>query len=482
MEKKLMDISNPRYRLGYHISAPGGWINDPNGFCYFKGYYHIFYQYYPYDSKWGPMHWGHARSKDLITWENLPIALTPDTEGVDEGGCFSGSAIVKNDKLYLIYTGHHYYDDGDPDHFWENQNIAVSEDGITFEKYDNNPIIASPPEDSTHHFRDPKVWQENGMYYMVLGNQRNDQKGRAILYRSQNLFDWEYLGEMSSSRTIDMEGFMWECPDFFSLDGKDVLLFSPQGVKSHGINFLNLFQTGYFVGEFNRSTIEYDHGEFQELDFGHDFYATQTTLAPDGRRILFAWMAMWESHMPEKVDGWAGALTFPRELKIINNKLFMTPVREIENLRLRKISHGLINREKTLLLKGQTNTAEVKFSMQTNEKFKLILTENQDKNIISLNYNPEINTFELERSDREGDNRFAKPITHTNQFNFHILLDTSSLEIFINDGEVVFTERFYVDEIPALSLEVQNIGITEFCGQFESFELNNNAISFMENN
>ena len=132
------------------------------------------------------MHWGHARSKDLIHWESLPIAIAPDTKA-DEDGCFSGSAIVKDDVLYLIYTGHHYYGDGDPDHFWQTQDLAYSTDGINFTKYENNPIIALPPTDNTHHFRDPKVWQKDDFYYMILGSQGKDGHGRVITYRSKDL-------------------------------------------------------------------------------------------------------------------------------------------------------------------------------------------------------------------------------------------------------------------------------------------------------
>jgi len=167
MTRDYIKLTNSGYRLGYHIAAPAGWINDPNGFCFFKGYYHIFYQYHPYSASWGPMHWGHARSQDLIHWENLPTALTPgDPE--DKDGCFSGSAIVKDDRLYLIYTGHHYYPgDNDPEHFWQNQNMACSDDGITFTKYKHNPIIALPPKDNTQHFRDPKVWQIGRNYYLL---------------------------------------------------------------------------------------------------------------------------------------------------------------------------------------------------------------------------------------------------------------------------------------------------------------------------
>ncbi|AQU50428.1 hypothetical protein ARA01_10285 (plasmid) [Leuconostoc mesenteroides subsp. mesenteroides] len=189
VESKKIKLNNTRYRLGYHIMAPSGWINDPNGFCYFQGYYHIFYQHYPNDSKWGPMHWGHARSKDLVHWESLPIALTPGDKE-DEDGCFSGSAVVYNGKMYLIYTGHHYYGDGDSDHFWQNQNLAISEDGIHFEKYENNPIISQAPEDNTQHFRDPKVWYNNGKWYLILGSQNKQELGRVLLYKSDNLIDW----------------------------------------------------------------------------------------------------------------------------------------------------------------------------------------------------------------------------------------------------------------------------------------------------
>ena len=181
-----MTVTNQRYRLNYHLMAKSGWINDPNGLSYFKGYYHIFYQYYPYDSEWGPMHWGHARSKDLVHWETLPVALTP---GESEDGCFSGSAIEYDGKLWLIYTGHHYTDPTDQEQFYEDQNLAYSTDGIHFKKYEGNPVLRTPVG-NTKHFRDPKVWQDSDNFYMVLGSQEENGLGRALLYRSKNLIDW----------------------------------------------------------------------------------------------------------------------------------------------------------------------------------------------------------------------------------------------------------------------------------------------------
>ena len=223
-ESKTIKVTNQRYRQQFHISTPGGWLNDPNGLCYFKGYYHVFYQFHPYSAEWGPMHWGHVRSRDLVHWEQLPVALVPgDPE--DTGGCFSGSAIVKDGRLYLIYTGHHYFDDGDQDHFWENQNLAYSDDGIHFTKSKHNPIITAPA-DNTQHFRDPKVWQKDGYYWLILGSQATDGLGRALLYRSTNLILWENQGPIAKAKVADSEGFMWESPDFFRDNDTDILLYS----------------------------------------------------------------------------------------------------------------------------------------------------------------------------------------------------------------------------------------------------------------
>lgn len=462
--KQMIKLSNDRYRLGYHVSAPAGWINDPNGFCYYKGYYHIFYQYHPYSADWGPMHWGHSRSKDLVHWESLPIALAPDTKA-DEDGCFSGSAIVKDDVLYLIYTGHHYYDDGDPDHFWQNQNLAYSTDGINFTKYENNPIIASTPEDNTHHFRDPKVWEKDGKYYMILGSQGKDGVGRAITYRSDDLKDWQYLGEIAKANGLTTEGFMWECPDFFELADKDILLLSPQGIEAQGQKYLNLFQTGYFVGNFDYSTNTFEHGGFTELDHGHDFYATQTTLAPDGRRLVFGWMDMWESKFPEKADGWAGALTLLRELELKDDQLYMRPVKEAVQLRTAEISAW--NKqvtEKTLLCENE-HQAEIDLILTTDQAFELAFTD-QDKQV-KLTFDQATHTFTL----LNGDARYAS-IKPNSELKLQIFIDTSSLEIFINDGEAVFTERFYFDNAPQVWLTAKAQCLTQV------YRLDGQAITF----
>ncbi|SFQ86190.1 sucrose-6-phosphate hydrolase [Priestia endophytica DSM 13796] len=283
------------------------------------------------------MHWGHVKSKNLVHWEHLPIALAPG-DTCDTGGCFSGSAVDNNGELTLIYTGHHYIDK-EKDLFYQNQNIAVSVDGVTFQKVVENPVISKPPTDSNHHFRDPKVWKNKDNWYMVVGNSTKENVGRVILYRSSDLREWSYVGVLAQGD--EKLGFMWECPDFFELDGKFVLMISPQGIKAEGDLYNNIFQTGYLVGEYDYETNNFTHGSFTELDYGHDFYAVQTLKNEKGRRIAIGWMDMWESDMPTKADEWCGALTLPCEVTLgENDKILMNPVEEL-NL-LREIEHNIL--------------------------------------------------------------------------------------------------------------------------------------------
>lgn len=472
--KEAIELTNSRYRLGYHVSAPSGWINDPNGFCYFDGYYHVFFQHHPHSAEWGPMHWGHARSKDLVHWESLPIALTPGDKE-DEDGCFSGSAIEKDGVLYLFYTGHHYYGDGDKDHFWQNQNMAYSTDGIHFTKYEKNPIIAKEPGDNTHHFRDPKVWEHEGTYYMILGSQEEDGLGRAIVYSSKDLLDWEYEGAISKANGLKTEGFMWECPDFFNLDGKDILLLSPQGIDAQGKDYLNLFQTGYFVGDYDYDNAKFTHGAFKELDKGHDFYATQTTEAPDGRRIVIAWMDMWESPLPEQEDGWAGALTIPRELRLKKNHLYMTPVKELEKLRVKEISSDSVEVAHDLLVASDASSSEILVDIPLSGSDKEEVTfalKTTDEELVLLSYSKETNEFILKRSDKD-DLRYGT-IQPCDKLSLRAFVDTSSIEIFINNGELVFTERFYTEEKTSVTVTVSEKETISYT----VYQLENDAVSY----
>ncbi|WP_042352851.1 glycoside hydrolase family 32 protein [Bacillus massiliigorillae] len=437
------------HRLGFHIAAPANWINDPNGLVYFKGEYHVFYQHHPYDEHWGPMHWGHAKSKDLVHWEHLPIALAPDEE-YDRDGCFSGSAIVDGDTLYLVYTGHVWVD-RPKDIAIQTQCIASSKDGITFTKFEGNPVIKEVPSDSTGHLRDPKVWKQNDDFHMVLGNRTKDDIGRAIHYSSKDLKNWHYEGVIAKNES-DL-GYMWECPDFIELDGKHALLFSPQGMKADGDKYQNLYQTGYLLGDYNESTGKLTYGDFVELDHGHDYYAVQTLHDDKGRRIGIGWMDMWESNMPTKEAGWCGALTLPRELSLSKEgKIIMKPVAELELLRDEELVIPLteINNE-CIQTNIHEDLVEIKavFSLKdvTAEEFGIKVRCSEDgKEETIIGYDVASSKLFL---DREHSGKGVAGIRKTkmdvqgDSLIVHVYCDRSSVEVFANDGDVNMTSRIY---------------------------------------
>ncbi|MDQ0245126.1 beta-fructofuranosidase [Bacillus fengqiuensis] len=437
-----------RYRLGYHIMALANWINDPNGLIQYKGEYHVFYQHHPYDENWGPMHWGHVKSKDLVHWEHLPIALAP-TEAYEKDGCFSGSAVDDNGVLTLIYTGNIFVD-REKDILDQSQCIATSTDGIHFTKETGNPVILKHPEEGSGHFRDPKVWKHEDHWYMVLGTRKEDI-GKVVLYKSKDLRQWEYLGVLAESDGT--EGYMWECPDFFEIGGKHVLLFSPQGIEEKDEKYQNLFQTGYIVGDFNYETLEFSRGEFKELDYGHDFYAVQTFLDDHGRRIAIGWMDMWESPMPTKEHGWAGALTLPRELSLTpDGRIAMNPVSELERLREKSIDVSIDKLDSESIdtgIKEELLEMKVDFSLKdvTADEFGLKLRCNEEgteETVVGFDVTSSKLFINREKSGKGVNGvRKSKVELTTDTLSLHLYLDRSSVEVFANEGLNVLTSRIY---------------------------------------
>lgn len=483
---------NPQYRPGYHIAAPANWINDPNGMVQFNGEYHVFYQHHPYDENWGPMHWGHVKSKDLVHWEHCPIALAPGDD-CDRDGCFSGSAVDNDGELTLIYTGHHYTDRAQ-DLFTQNQNIAVSRDGIHFDKCGVNPVIAEPPADSAHHFRDPKVWKHENTWYMVLGNATQDGHGRVIRYHSPDLRNWTYDGVLAASDgTL---GFMWECPDFFELDGRYVLLCSPQGIEREEDRYLNLFQTGYLIGDYDYANNDFQHGEFREMDHGHDFYAVQTLLDDKGRRIAIGWMDMWESNMPTKQHGWAGALTLPRVLRLNEaGQLLMNPVEETALLRREFFSLGETVAVNTTIPvdasapAGESFTVEHSYKVDMKNSLLEICTvfdlnhssaeqvgltlhsDAGDQTIITYDIATGKLTLDASQSGKPQDGVRTAPLQHDGQLTLRIFVDRSSIEIFANDGLATLTSRIYPTGTMA-SLELTTVGGNAVVQEWTCWSLN----------
>ncbi|MGG2199164.1 glycoside hydrolase family 32 protein [Paenibacillus sp.] len=439
------------FRLHYHFMSEYGWMNDPNGFIHYNGTYHLFYQYYPYEAKWGPMHWGHAVSGDLIRWEHLPVALAPD-EAYDQGGCFSGSAIEHEGRLYLMYTGHvETGPDKDRDYRQE-QAIAVSEDGVTFVKWKDNPVIAAgaiPLGVSRQDFRDPKVFKRGDAYYAVLGSNDGAGHGLILLYRSADLVHWEYVNVIAKSDgTL---GDNWECPDVFALGSKDVLMMSPQRVPAQGDDYCNLHSTTYMVGHLDTDDGRFHYDAYYPIDYGFDFYAPQTTIDAQGRRVMIAWMDMWESLMPtQQGHHWAGAMTVPREVLTDGDRLVFKPVDEIEAYRQApyELSDVILKGERVLETQGDRYELKVVIEAKGASAFGIKLrTSGREETVLS--YHAEERQFRFNR-DRSGigpkGERKTSIELEDGKLSLRIFVDVSSVEVFLGKGHKVMTGRIYPNE------------------------------------
>ncbi|WP_209124138.1 glycoside hydrolase family 32 protein [Alkalihalobacillus sp. BA299] len=445
-------VSKNYWRLNYHVASPAYWINDPNGFIFYKGEYHLFYQHHPFTSQWGPMHWGHVKSKDLTFWEHLPVALAPSEE-YDKDGCFSGSAIEKDGKLYLMYTGHKWTGENHDTDLEQVQCLAVSEDGVSFKKIASNPVIKGAPEGDIHphHIRDPKVWKHGDYYYCVIGNKTKEEVGQVLLYRSEDLLEWEFLNIVAKGG--GNFGFMWECPDLFHLDGHDILMMSPQGMVSEGHLYQNLHQSGYVLGKLDYESGKLDHGSFRLLDYGFDFYAPQSTIDDQGRRVMVAWMAMWESEMPEQEFDWAGAMTLPRQLFIEDGQIISKPMPEVEKLRnnLTQFENVIFDGKRVFEgVSGYCLELDIVIDAKEATQFGLRLRvndESKEETVLSYDCNESFLTLDRNKSGKGLKGIRKAPVElKDNQLHLRVFLDKSSIEIFINGGEKVMTSRIYPSE------------------------------------
>ncbi|MFC4560131.1 glycoside hydrolase family 32 protein [Virgibacillus kekensis] len=433
-------VTDDPYRLHYHLMPPVGLLNDPNGLVFFKGKYHVFYQWNPFETAHGIKYWGHYISDDLIHWEPAPIALAPD-QWYDKDGCYSGSAIVHNGKMYLFYTGNVKDESNNRESY---QCMAVSENGISFEK--KGPVIHIP-EGYTSHFRDPKVFYKDNLWYMVIGAQTIEGNGEVVLYSSPDLENWDFLGPIAGSNKNGLGefGYMWECPDLFTLHGKDLLIFSPQGLEAEGYRYNNVFQSGYLAGDLDLHGVTFKHGTFDELDRGFDFYAPQTTNDNDGRRILFGWMGNAETcdtPQPTVRNHWIHALTIPRQLEWKDGKLYQRPVEELEQLRENGVNYtGVEFREQEKKLEGVKGTVfelQIAITEWQAESFSVNIGHNN-----RLIYNQSKKTFTFQRKRFTDDTVEYRHCQLDTLEKIHLFKDSSSIEVFLNNGQEVFSSRVF---------------------------------------
>lgn len=436
-------VKSSLWRQTYHIQPRTGLLNDPNGFSYYNGEYHLFYQWFPLGPVHGLKYWYHMKSKDMVHWDDAGVGIEPG-DYFDSHGAYSGSAIEHEDLLYLLYTGN------TRDQNWQRhpyQCVAVMKpDGVITKL---PPIISEVPEGYTDHFRDPKIWKKDNEFFMVVGAQRTNGTGCIVLYRSDNLSDWSFEGELKTE--FNTFGYMWECPDYFELEGKGVLLFSPQGIAPVGDLYQNIFQSGYLLGsQLDVSARTFSHGDFHELDRGFDFYAPQTMKDHIGRRILVGWVGLPDISYPTDPDGWAHCLSLPRELTIVNGKLIQNPVEELQTLRQTEhhVTDILTAKRKSYTgFEGTSYELLCEFENKDAKTFGIEFRTGKDEKTI-LTYDTIEKKLVLDRthSGKPFATSFGtvrKCEVDSDNIKLHLFVDVSSVEIFVNDGEEVFTSRIF---------------------------------------
>ena len=460
------------YRPQFHFSPEKKWMNDPNGMVFYKGVYHLFYQYYPKDIVWGPMHWGHATSVDLIHWNNKKIALFPDKLGY----IFSGSAVVdlentsglgskENPPMIAIFTYHNPKAEKAGRTDYQTQGLAYSiDEGETWKKYDGNPIIANA---NSKDFRDPKVfWNEETKLWnlvLVAGD-------HAQFYSSSNLIKWNLNGKFG--KEIGAHGGVWECPDLFKLkvgdsdDEKWVLLISINpGAPKGGSG------TQYFIGNYDGKTFKTDQKDIKWVDFGADNYAGVTfNNVPDHKRIFIGWMSNWQYATLTPTKNWRSAMTLPRTLSLekINNNYVLksTVVPELKKATTTKYSKENISLKSGIKLEFEyefLNQSEIQFKSEA-KNLKLVFSNAVNDSLVLI-YNAQKKLFAIDRTHSgqiSFEEHFGKeihltevPNLATNSIDYHIILDWSSVEIFLNDGIYSFTEQLFPQK-PYSKLSVES--------------------------
>lgn len=467
---------NETHRPQFHFSPPAHWMNDPNGMVYYKGEYHLFYQHYPDSTVWGPMHWGHAVSKDLVHWQNLPIALYPDSLGY----IFSGSAVIDENNtagfqtgdektMVAIFTHHH------PKTENQVQSLAYSNDkGRTWKKYGNNPVLSNP---GIKDFRDPKVsWYEpEKKWIMTLA-----VKDRIHFYSSTNLKNWKLESEFGRGN-VGAHGGVWECPDLFplTLNGQQKwILFvsiNPGGPNGGSA-------TQYFVGNFNGKEFKNDNSPETTLwiDYGADNYAGVTWSnipEPDGRRLFIGWMSNWFYANKVPTDAWRSATTIPRELTLRDTpagiRVINTPVKELQQLRQeqKSIPPTTITATYNLSKENNVNSAltELDLNFDVSKSEELILKISNTKGeYINVGYSIPQKQLFIDRTHAGKTNfepRFAEkhvaPLPIRNgKLKLHLFLDVASVEVFANDGQLVMTDIFFPNE-DFTKVEILSKGTTQ---------------------
>ena len=416
-----------------HLRAPGNWMNDPNGFIYYQGKYHLFFQYFPYAPEWGTMHWGHGVSEDLVHWKHLGLALFP-TKQYDRNGVFSGSALEKDGKLYLYYSAVRYLETDDEDiHRAKNDNyetsqaVVISGDGFHFDNWKDKrqiiPVITDTEIGDPADTRDPKVWFEDGRYYMILGSVY-DRKGRVVFFESQDGENWKYANQCRH----ETFGRTMECPDLFWIGEHCVFLGSPMGISEDGKEYANHALCA--LAHFDKKSCELEiAGDFQYVDYGMDLYAPQTNVDKEGRRILIGWMRMPKTVEEEGKTPWNGMMSLPRMVEVEEGHVYFRIPPQVEEYFVRE--------------------TEDRHCLKTGKAYRIqtVLEEGERLEIGGYQIWVEDGYVKTDRSQVykgiEGYRTTAATPKSLENHRLDIFVDANLIEVFVNEGEYVISHVVY---------------------------------------
>ena len=441
------------YRLGFHLMPPTGWLNDPNGLCKLGDVYHIFFQYSPLHVNGGMKAWGHYTTKDFCNYVYCGAPFVPD-EVFDTDGVFSGSALVDEEGMHIFYTGNVELP-GNHDYTTSGRRAdTILIESMDGEHFTEKMVVIDTDEYPAHyscHIRDPKVWKENDVYYMVLGGRTRKDEGKILVYESKDMRNWKFFKELGVEQKF---AYMWECPDLFSLEDEYVLSFSPQGLEREEYRYQNIYHAGYFLSKDNpiQQDVLYNGETFVEWDMGFDFYAPQTFMDDKGRRILIGWAGVpyAEYSNGEVTEGWQHCLTVPRELSVrqsVNSglkRVYQYPIEEINMLRKESM---LSIYENTLITEEEYLDIVCK---DIKEGFRIVIAG-------QVEFSWDGKELVLSLSKEAGRGRNTRKCLMSNIYNLRVLVDASIVEYYVNDGEVVFTTRYYKSENDT-KIEFENKG------------------------
>ena len=432
---------NVQYKNIFHFDCPIGWMNDTNGVCYAFGKYHLFFQYHPYSANWGPMHWGHAISDDLVNWEFVGVALAPEDE-FDKDGCFSGSAYFENDTLYLLYTGISGNN--------QEQVLASSKDGINFIKHgvviDNKSL---PNELLKGEFRDPRIFKYENEFYTVVGSKSNEA-GCVVMYKSSDLYNWEFVNIIYRDY---QNKIVCECPDMI-IDGDNVFLIYGGTYTQEDFVHQNSYANICVAGNLDFTTGEFIQNHRYELDYGFDMYGVQI-LHHENDNVLMGWMGSWGRNYYTANNGWAGSCIFPRKILTNEYKLYQIPLTEkISNLKTteevcdKTVLGGFIKYEKFI----ENGVYSLDIDLLNSKELSVdIFDDGENKTTIKYDKFSGLLVLYSETNCAnnlliENDPNYKRQcflLDNKEGIQITLIIDVSSLEIFLNNGEKSLTLLTY---------------------------------------